>query len=189
MTTFKSGFFLAFVLVATLVWFLQTAGKYEAPFFADKIVCFPMPDTTGRIPEVKSMMDKTSGDATRIKNLQTVMNTFQIPLKMAQEACSLETCEPLSRKDYRNALWEYIFQRESTTRNLYTERGEGGLVYAEEVFNTAADDDVIEHLQALVQAGRFDVSTLGDAKYSGALLAAKPSRPYIPCVKSETVKN
>ncbi len=176
------GMKIAFVaaLSGYLIWAFAP-GMSEPEFKPDQVACFPMPSTAGRIPDVKSEMMLAENAPTVLEQVRQSMKTYQSAVKDAAAGCTTESCEPNDRRKYRSAIFFYISTRENITRNLYRERGDSGLAYAEEIFNTSGDMDVIDHLQAMVRNGKFDLGTLGKAKASAALLALKPESAYLPC--------
>lgn len=170
----------ATVFAAYMAWILLPALP-DPPFKAEKVVCFPMPSIAGRMPAIKSALMQLENAPTEAEHQRSVMQTYHSSVREAELACTPDVCEAADLKKYRSALRQYILTRENITRNLFRERGDGGLAYAEDIFNTPVDDEIIEHLQALVATGLFDLATLREAKQSAALLTLKPVSAYLPC--------
>ena len=170
----------AAALSGYLIWTFAP-GMSEPEFKPEQVACFPMPSTAGLMPDVKSEMMQAEGAPTVLEQKRQSMKTYQAAVRDAAAGCTIESCDPADRRKYRSAIFFYILTRESITRNLYRERADSGLAYAEEIFNTIGDIEVIDHFQAMVRAGKFDLGTLGKAKGSAALLALKPESAYLPC--------
>ncbi|MEQ1671860.1 MAG: hypothetical protein ABL893_13440 [Hyphomicrobium sp.] len=186
MSEIKHGFFVAFAgsAIASLLSMYLPFGL-EPAFKPELVECFPMPSTKGLLPSVKSEFDMVGIGPSKTEQERSVMQTFHERVKRAEHECTVEACEPAGHKIYRAAIWKYIMTRENITRNHYRENGEDGLTFAQEIFNTYADDAIVEYLQSLVRAGRFDLGILNVAKQSGALLVHKPTSAYVPCPSKE----
>lgn len=182
MSDFVHGIKLALLGSAALfiAWFLLP-GWPEPAFDAASVSCFPMPDVSGRMLAVKSELMQSEGAPTQAEHQRTGMQTHQGNVRAAEEFCTPASCPPDALKKYRSAISHYVFVRENVTRNLYRERGEGGLDYAADIFNTSADIDIIDNLRALVDAGTLDLAKLGKSRQSAALLVYKTEREYVPC--------
>jgi hypothetical protein len=181
MSDFKSGFAIAIFAIVALYFALPFASAFMPPFDADAVNCFPMPSTKGLLPDVKSVLVPQDLAASE----RHIMETYHAGVKNAEATCTLEACEPEALKNYRSQIGQYVWVRENKTRNFYRERGEDGLALADEVFETVVDNDIIEHLQAMVEAGKFDLGSLGKVRESAALLTAKPAKQYRPCLPAD----
>lgn len=169
---------------AYALWFFAPSWA-EQPFNAAAVTCFPMPSIKGRVPAVQSELMKLENAPSDTEQKRASMQSYQASVREAEANCTKERCEPAALKKYRGSISSYLFVRENTTRNLYRERGEGGLDYAAEIFNTGADTEVVDNLRAFVNAGVIDLAKLGKVKQTAALLVLKRTTDYRPCAEED----
>jgi hypothetical protein len=178
MSDFMTGFRFAPLLVAALFFLFYFAPDSEASFNPEQVQCFPMPSTAGLMPTVKPV---GLHEADPIESGRLTMATHIAKVVEAETHCSPEFCDAIDRKSYRSAIFFYVAVRENISRNKFREKGEAGLSQAARIFDTSGDSAVIANLKKMHNAGLIDLSTLGTAKQSAALLVLKPLKSYRPC--------
>jgi len=146
-----------------------------------------MPSTAGLLRVDQQMGTQKPTAAEKVQAERRVMATYISSVQEAEKNCTTHACEAEELKKYRTAVSFYLHVRENISRNMFRESGEDGLSLASEIFETSADENVIETLQSMHNAGVIDLEALGSAKETAALLVLKPMDAYRPCA-DETPK-
>lgn len=160
------------------------------PFVAQEVTCFPMPSVAGLHPAVKPLLGREPGSDAELDDERQVAEETIRYVEDAEKNCTAKQCDATALKMYRSRVGVYLHLRENTSRNLYRARGEEGLAFAREIYNSDADADVIGHLRSVHESGKIDLASFRELRDTAALLVLKPMTAYRPCIaRDATAQN
>ena len=106
-------------------------------------------------------------------------------ITLAMRVCTTQSCPRDAAREYRSAIFWYLFYRQQHTSQLYRSYGDAGLARARQIYRDPIDVRVEQGLRERYAAGVFRVNDFTDQRTAVAMIALERGEALRPCTAGD----